>query len=184
MNYCSHCGSDQLQHRIPDGDNLPRFVCSQCGRIHYQNPKMVVGCLIYNDAGEVMLARRSIEPRYGYWNLPCGFLELGETVEQGALREVQEETGATVALGPLHTIYNLPHAHQVYLIFLAQMRGQYAQETPESLEVAFFKEADIPWPAVAFSSNVFALRHFFQSRRSPELSIPAVGGLLPSQKTS
>lgn len=144
---------------------------------------MVVGCLIYNEAGQVLLARRSIEPRYGFWNLPCGYLERGETVQAGALREVEEETGATVALGPLHTVYNLPHADQVYLIFLAQMRGQHAEKTTESLAVRFFSEAEIPWAEVAFSSNVFALHHFFQSRRSPELSLPAVGGLLPSQKT-
>lgn len=123
---------------------------------------MVVGCLII-DNGRVMLAKRGIEPRRGYWNLPCGYLENQETVEQGALREVYEETGATVELEHLHTVYNLPHANQVYLIFKAHMLSDYFQTTYESTEVAFFPFEDIPWDQIAFSSNSFAIKRYLDS---------------------
>src|SRR5690606_5682449 len=98
-------------YKIPDDDHFPRFVCPDCDTIHYTNPNMVVGCLIDKD-GKIMLARRGMEPRLGFWNLPCGFLENEEPVQQGAKREVYEETGATVKLGNLRTVYNLPHANQ------------------------------------------------------------------------
>jgi NADH pyrophosphatase NudC (nudix superfamily) len=99
LKFCSACGSDRIERRIPEGDNLPRFVCAACGAIHYQNPKIVVGCLPeWED--RVLLCRRAIEPRHGLWTLPAGFLENGETVEAGALRETQEEAGARVALAP------------------------------------------------------------------------------------
>ena len=176
MNYCSHCGSDQLELRIPQGDHRARQICESCAKIHYTNPKMVVGCLIVKE-GEVMLCRRGIEPRMGYWNLPCGYLENGETVQQGALREVHEETGAHVALGPMHVVYNLPHADQVYLIFKAEMNSSHYELTPESTEISFFAENEVPWKDIAFSSNVFALRHYFQSRGQPETDIPALGGM-------
>lgn len=165
MNFCSRCGSDELTFRIPEGDHLPRYVCSNCQTIHYSNPRMVVGCLIV-DEGKVLLARRGIEPRQGFWNLPCGYLENQETVQQGAKREVYEETGASVELGHLHTVYNLPHANQVYLIFTATMRDDYFHTTPESTEIAFFAPEDIPWEEIAFSSNSFAIRRWLESPES------------------
>lgn len=160
MQYCSTCGSKALEIKIPEGDHMPRHVCSNCGSIHYQNPKMVVGCLIENQHGEVMLCRRGIEPRKGYWNLPCGYMENNETIEQGALREVLEETGAEVDLGALYVVYSLPHANQVYLIFHAQMPARATYHlTFESTEIQFFALSKIPWNEIAFSSNTFALRH-------------------------
>lgn len=120
---------------------------------------MVVGCLIVRD-GKILLARRGIEPRLGYWNLPCGFLENEETIQQGAKREVYEETGATVELKNLHTVYNLPHANQVYLIFKASMVGDDLHTTLESTEIDFFAEDEIPWEEIAFSSNSFAIKKY------------------------
>ncbi|MCC5918956.1 MAG: NUDIX hydrolase [Cryomorphaceae bacterium] len=159
MNYCSHCGKDVLKQMIPKGDNRKRLVCQNCGTIHYSNPNMVVGCLpVYGD--KVLLAKRSIEPRKGFWNLPCGFLENGETVEQGALREVKEETGIDVTLLHLHTVYNLPHAQQVYLIFLAKMTNLDFHPTEESEEVALFPFDQIPWKEMAFSSSAFAIKKY------------------------
>lgn len=134
---------------------------------------MVVGCLI-EEKGKVMLCRRGIEPRKGYWNLPCGYLENEETVQQGAKREVYEETGASVQLGPLLTVYNLPHANQVYLIFLAEMTDPHYHLTPESTAIEFFDPEVIPWADIAFSSNSFALKHWIELRQKgaePSLAI-------------
>lgn len=163
MNYCSNCGSSRLSYVIPPDDHLPRYVCPECDTIHYTNPNMVVGCLIVDD-GKIMLAKRGIEPQKGFWNLPCGFLENEETVQEGALREVFEETGATVKLGHLHTVYNLPHANQVYLIFLAQMVGNEYYTTTESTEIRFFAPSEIPWEEIAFSSNAFAIKKFLEGK--------------------
>lgn len=148
-------------YKIPDGDHFPRFVCPDCDMIHYTNPNMVVGCIIDKD-GKIMMARRGIEPRLGFWNLPCGFLENEETIQQGAKREVYEETGATVELGNLHTVYNLPHANQVYLIFKADMVGDEYRLTPESTEIRFFAPEEIPWDEIAFSSNAFAIKKYIE----------------------
>lgn len=165
MNFCSNCGSNALTYKIPEGDHFPRFVCPDCDSIHYLNPKMVVGCVIIDDAGRIMLARRGIEPRAGYWNLPCGYMENEETIQQGAKREVYEETGATVELENLHTVYNLPHANQVYLIFKAAMVGDEYHTTPESTEIRFFAPEEIPWDEIAFSSNAFAIKKFLENPR-------------------
>ncbi|WP_333839650.1 NUDIX hydrolase, partial [Pelomicrobium sp.] len=119
MNFCSNCGA-RVEYRVPPGDTLPRYVCPACGAIHYQNPKIVVGC-IPEWEDRVLLCRRAIEPRYGYWTLPAGFMENGETTFQAALRETMEEARARVELGPLYTVYNLPHVNQVYLMFRARL---------------------------------------------------------------
>jgi len=121
---------------------------------------MVVGCLVFNTKEEIMLARRGIEPRKGFWNLPAGFLENNEGVENGAQREVLEETGAQVKMGKLHSIYNLIKAEQVYLFFRAEMIGEHYELTPESTEIQFFRIEDIPWDELAFSSNSHALKHW------------------------
>lgn len=162
MNFCAQCGSNKLKRSIPDGDNRLRYICSDCERIHYENPNMVVGCLpIYK--GRILLAKRSIEPRKGFWNLPCGFLENDETVQEGAIREVEEETGVRVTLKHLHTIYNLPHARQVYLIFLAEMSDINFHPTSESEAVDLFAPEDIPWKEMAFSSSAFAINKYLDA---------------------
>jgi ADP-ribose pyrophosphatase YjhB (NUDIX family) len=110
--------------------------------------------------GKIMLAKRNINPRKGFWNLPCGFLELNETVEEGALREVQEETGVDIELEHLHTVYNLPHANQVYVIFLARMLHEKFSLTSESADIKLFTPGELPWEDMAFSSNTFALERY------------------------
>lgn len=166
MNYCSNCGSGHLKYTVPEGDNRKRYVCPDCQTIHYQNPLLVVGTLATYQK-KILLAKRAIEPRLGFWNLPCGFLELNETVEAGALRETEEETGATAKLEYLQTVYNLPHAQQIYLIFKAKITRLNLQETPESLEVKLFHPDEIPWKEIAFSSNTFALEHYISGNQNP-----------------
>ncbi|MCB0566262.1 MAG: NUDIX hydrolase [Phaeodactylibacter sp.] len=164
MNFCSHCGSAQLVFKIPEGDNRPRYICSNCGVIHYSNPKIVTGCLpIWRN--RVLLAKRAIEPRKNYWNVPSGYMENGETVEQGAAREVLEETLAKVAGLTLHTVFSIPHINQVYIHFLAELDKPDFGIGEESLEVRLFTEEDIPWKEIAFTSSVFTLKHYFEDLR-------------------
>ncbi|MGB3617663.1 MAG: NUDIX hydrolase, partial [Catalinimonas sp.] len=120
MNFCSHCGHAALHLTVPPGDSSPRLVCRHCGTVHYVNPKMVVGCVVA-DGDRVLLCRRAIEPRRGYWNLPTGYLESGETAEAGAVRETWEEACAHVAVDRLHSMFSLPHCDQVIVHFLAHL---------------------------------------------------------------
>jgi ADP-ribose pyrophosphatase YjhB (NUDIX family) len=164
MNYCSRCGSAAISLRIPDGDTLPRHVCGSCGEIHYQNPKIVVGCLpVWDD--RVLLCRRAIEPRHGLWTLPAGFLENGETVVAGAERETLEEASARVAIGELYTLISLPQINQVYMVFRATLRDLAFGPGPESLEVRLFAEEDVPWERLAFRTIARTLRNFFLDRK-------------------
>jgi ADP-ribose pyrophosphatase YjhB (NUDIX family) len=164
LRFCSACGSDRIECRIPDGDNLPRFVCAACGTIHYQNPKIVVGCLPeWED--RVLLCRRAIEPRHGLWTLPAGFLENGETVEAGALRETLEEAGARVSLVALYTMISLPHISQVYVMFRARLVDIEFGPGPESLEVRLFPEDEVPWEEMAFRTISRTLRNYFVDRK-------------------
>ncbi len=164
MNFCSECGSAVVL-RVPDGDNLPRHVCPDCGTIHYQNPKMVVGSIPEWD-GKVLLCRRAIEPKYGLWTLPAGFMENGETTLEGAARETLEEAGARVEMGELYTLVNLPHINQVYLMFRARLLDLDFQSGIESLETRLFSEAEIPWNEIAFRTVRTTLEHYFSDRRS------------------
>lgn len=163
MKFCCECGSG-VTHAIPDGDNRLRHVCVQCGTVHYQNPKMVVGCLPeWED--KVLLCKRAIEPQYGLWTLPAGFMENNETTQQGALRETMEEAGAHVQIEHLFALYNLPYINQVYLMFRARLLNLDFAPGPESLEVALFSEEEIPWDQLAFRSIEQTLRHYFADRR-------------------
>lgn len=148
MNYCSHCGSP-LVSCIPDGDDRPRFVCERCKTVHYENPKLVVGCIATWKDG-ILFCRRAIEPRYGKWTLPAGFLENGETVAEGAKRETLEEAQARVAGLIPYTLYNLTFVNQVYLIFRGRLMDRNFAPGEESLEVCLFTEAEIPWDEIAF----------------------------------
>jgi len=136
---------------------------------------MVVGCIIEKD-NAIMLCRRGIEPRKGFWNLPCGFLENEETIQQGAKREVYEETGATVELQHLHVVYNLPHANQVYLIFKAKLEAEATWHTTlESTAIDFFPLDAIPWDEIAFSSNSFAIQHLINQKEKSQEAQLAIG---------
>ena len=165
MNYCSHCGSSRIELRIPEGDTLPRHVCAQCGTIHYQNPKVVVGCLP-EWQGRVLLCKRAIEPRYGFWTLPAGFMELGETVADGALRETTEEAGARIELQGLFTVLDVVKAGQVHLFYRAKMLDTTLNPGPETIEARLFREHEVPWDELAFRTVRLTLEHFFADRRN------------------
>ena len=170
VRYCSRCGSERLSSRIPEGDYNTRLVCLNCGTIHYINPRLIVGCIpAVND--KVLLCRRAIEPCYGKWNIPAGFMEINETAEEGARRETLEEAGADVKIEKLHCIYSIPHVDQVYLIFLARLQQNHFSPGAESLEVKLFNESDLPWDDLAFTSNVFALQKYFENRDGVETYI-------------
>ena len=162
INYCCQCAA-KMEHRIPAGDDQPRPVCPACGFIHYQNPKMVVGCI--PEWGEdILLCRRNIEPRSGKWTLPAGYLENGETVQQGALRETSEETGTSVDLIEPFVMYNIVFVNQIYLLFRAALRDTSFHPTPESSEVRLFAEKDIPWNLLAFPVIEQTLTRYFNDR--------------------
>jgi ADP-ribose pyrophosphatase YjhB (NUDIX family) len=164
MKFCSSCGAGELAFRIPDGDTLPRFVCPACGEIHYQNPKIVVGCLPEH-GGRILLCKRAIQPRHGLWTLPAGFLENHETVEAGALRETLEEASARVRLDELYTLISLPQLSQVYMVFRAGLVDLDFGPGPESLEVRLFEEEEVPWERIAFRTITRTLRNFFLDRK-------------------
>lgn len=149
--------------KIPADDSRERHVCNSCGSIHYFNPRNVVGSIpVFGD--QVLLCRRAIEPRHGYWTLPAGFMELGESTSAGAARETQEEAGALVEIGPLYSLLNVPHAEQVHLFYLAKMTSPAFQAGEESLEIALFDEQNIPWDEIAFPTVKQTLKWFFADR--------------------
>lgn len=161
MNYCSKCGSNKIKLEIPEGDTFTRFICSSCGKIYYDNPRIIVGCLPIFD-NKVMLCKRAIQPQYGLWNLPAGFLENGETAEDGATRETLEESLANVEIVKLHVVFSLPKVNQVFLHFLANLHNEDFGPTKESLEVQLFNENEIPWDDIAFHSSTYALKMYFE----------------------
>jgi len=163
MKFCSLCGAG-VERRVPAGDNLARHVCNQCQTVHYTNPKVLVGC-VPRWEDNVLLCRRAIEPRYGLWTLPAGFLEDHETTIEGAKRETLEEAGAAVQVQNLYTLFNLPHANQIYLMFLADLTAPEFGPGVESLEVALYREQDIPWTQIAFPVVEQTLRLYFDDRR-------------------
>jgi len=166
MKFCSEC-AHPLTVAIPEGDNRPRYVCTHCGTIHYQNPKMVIGSIpVWQRAGEfkVLLCKRAIEPRYGYWTLPAGFMENEETTGQAAVRETEEEAGANVRLGKLFTLLNVAHVHQVHLFYLAELLDLDFAAGIESLDVRLFAEDEIPWDDLAFPTIRTTLELFFADR--------------------
>jgi len=148
MKYCGNCGA-LTSFKIPPGDTLPRDVCQRCDTIHYQNPKIVAGCIPeWHD--QILLCKRAIEPRYGLWTFPAGFMENNETIEQAALRETQEEAQATVDLTDLYTVFSIPHVSQVYMVFRGTMKEKTFGAGEESLEVRLFDLDQIPWTELAF----------------------------------
>jgi ADP-ribose pyrophosphatase YjhB (NUDIX family) len=163
LNFCSNCGA-KVALRVPPGDSLPRHVCDACGTIHYRNPLLVVGT-IPEWKDQLLLCRRAIEPRSGLWTLPAGFMELGETTAQAALRETYEEAKARVELGELFTLLSVPHVNQVHLFYRARLPEPSFGPGEESLEVGLFGEGEIPWEEIAFRTISTTLRHFYADRR-------------------
>ncbi len=166
MKFCSQCGSP-VEWRIPEGDTLPRHVCGSCTAIHYQNPKMIVGC-VPEWEDKILLCKRAIEPRYGLWTVPAGYMENGETTSQGAIRETLEEAHARVEIGSLYALYNVPHVNQVYILFRARLLDLDFKSGTESLEVKLFAEHEIPWQQIAFATVRNTLKRYYEDRITGE----------------
>ncbi len=152
-----------MVRRVPPGDSLPRAVCDSCGEIHYQNPKLVVGA-VAEYQGKILLCRRAIEPRYGYWTLPAGFMENDETAAQGALRETLEEAGARIEIEAPFSLISVPRVNQVHLFYRARLADLEFKPGEESLEVALVDEAGVPWKDIAFRTVALTLQHWFADR--------------------
>jgi ADP-ribose pyrophosphatase YjhB (NUDIX family) len=162
LKFCSNCGAAVVR-RVPPGDTLPRWVCDQCGIVHYRNPLLVVGTIPEHD-GKILLCRRAIEPRYGYWTLPAGFMENDETAGQGALRETLEEAGARIELGAPFSMISVPRVNQVHLFYRARLLDLDFSPGEETLEVAMYEEARMPWKDLAFRTVGLTLKHWFADR--------------------
>jgi ADP-ribose pyrophosphatase YjhB (NUDIX family) len=162
IKHCRACGNP-VEYRIPVDDNRERAVCTVCATVHYENPLNVVGTLpVWGD--QVLLCRRNIEPRYGFWTLPAGFMELGETAEQGALRETEEEAGARIELQGLYTLLDVVRVGQVHFFFRARLLDIDFAPGPETIEARLFSEAEIPWDDLAFKTVRKTLEVFFADR--------------------
>ncbi len=163
MKFCSDCASP-VSLAIPPGDNRPRYVCTNCKAIHYQNPRLVVGSIpVWEKDGQlqILLCKRAIQPRYGFWTLPAGFMENGESTDQAAMRETVEESGANIELQTLFSLLNVPHVDQVHLFYRATLLDLDYAAGEESLEVKLFTEQEIPWSELAFPTTSHTLRFFF-----------------------
>lgn len=178
MKFCSQCGNPVIQS-IPQGDSRLRYVCGHCHFIHYQNPNIVAGCLAVLD-NKVLLCRRAIEPRLGFWTLPAGFMENGETMEQAARRETIEEACATLGDLDLYMLVDVPHINQVHVFYRGELAIPEFAAGVESLEVGLFDEADIPWSELAFMTVRRTLECFFADRRQ-QLYPVRTGALPPSR---
>lgn len=169
MKFCSECGKSVVL-RVPEGDNLPRHICDHCNIIHYQNPKLVVGCLpIWQE--QVLLCKRAIEPCHGLWTLPAGFMENQESLEQAALRESREEANANLEIEGIYSVISLPHINQIYVIYRAKLLDLDFYAGEESLEVQLFNEDEIPWDQLAFKTIEYTLQQFFSDRKQNNYSV-------------
>ncbi|MCR5865160.1 MAG: NUDIX hydrolase [Aquincola tertiaricarbonis] len=164
IKHCRACGS-AVNYLIPPDDNRERAVCPSCGTVHYENPLNVVGTVPYW-ADQVLLCKRNIEPRYGFWTLPAGFMELGETTAQGAARETDEEAGAHIEMGPLFSVMNVMRVGQVHMYYLARLTDTVFNPGPESIEARLFREDEIPWDEIAFRTVRETLKRYFEDRRA------------------
>jgi len=148
VKYCPECGHG-TERRIPEDDNRLRDICTNCGIIHYHNPKIIVGCLPELE-GRILLCKRAIEPRYGYWTLPAGFMENGETTAEGAARETMEEAAATATNLVLYRMFDVPHINQVYVFYRCNIEDGKFGVGPESLESNLYLPEELPWDDLAF----------------------------------
>ena len=169
MKYCSNCG-DKVTFKDVEDDHLQRFVCEGCDTIHYQNPNVVVGSIPIWD-GKILIAKRGISPRSGFWNLPAGFLENQETVEQGAERELFEETEAKVKNLQLFSVYSVPRINQIHIYYRAEMTSDHWALTLESTEIMLCDPADIPWDQIAFPSTKFALEKYIEDLKKGSFGV-------------
>lgn len=172
LNFCSRCGS-RLVFGTVEGEDRDRLACAACGHIAYVNPRLVVTTVPITEAGKIVLIRRGIEPGIGLWAQPGGFLEVDETVNQGAIRETWEETGLLVEPGEIVGLYTRLEAMVVTIVFEARIVGGTAVPTPEATEIVAFAPEEIPWSEIAFKTTVYALRDWLELRR-PDLEAPTV----------
>ncbi|WP_444931896.1 NUDIX hydrolase [Microbulbifer sp. SSSA002] len=170
MKFCSQCGSSAVTLSIPKGDDRPRHTCGRCGAIYYINPRVIVGAVPYI-GDKVMLCKRAIQPRLGLWTLPAGFMENGETSEEGALRESWEEARASIRVDELYSIYDIPHINQVYIMYRGELTDMNFGPGPESLEVELFREDEIPWGEIAFPIMQRTLEHYFEDTRTGQYQL-------------
>ena len=167
MKFCSKCAG-KLTVKIPSDDTRERHVCDNCDTIHYENPRNVVGTIpVWED--KVLLCKRAIHPRLGFWTLPAGFLEVGEPTQAGAIRETLEEAGAEVTTGALFSLLNVTHVQQVHMFYIAKLIQPVFSAGVESLEVALFSESEIPWDEIAFPTVKRTLEWFFKDRADGKL---------------
>ena len=160
--FCTYCGQPTVL-RVPAGDNRPRRVCPSCHAVHYENPLVVVGC-VPEYHGRILICRRAIEPRRGYWTVPAGFMELNESLEDGAARECLEEALAQVDIGTPLALVNVPEAGQVHVFFRAAMSSDAYGAGEESLEATLIEPDGIPWQDIAFPSTHYALTQYLADR--------------------
>ncbi len=169
IKHCKACGGAAV-YSMPAGDNRERATCTVCHTIHYENPLNVVGTLpVWGD--QVLLCRRNIEPRYGLWTLPAGFMELGESVAEGALRETVEEAGARIQLEGLYTVLNVARVGQVHLFYRARLLDTEFAPGPESIEAKLFHEDQVPWDEIAFRTTRETLKRYFADRRRGQFDV-------------
>jgi ADP-ribose pyrophosphatase YjhB (NUDIX family) len=173
IKHCKECGA-AVVYRVPDdGDTKPRAVCPACGTIHYENPVNVVGTVpVWGD--KVLLCKRNIEPRWGKWTLPAGFMELVETTAEGAARETVEEAGAQFEMQALFTLINVPHVGQVHLFYRAQLISDQFDPGHETIEARLFTEEEIPWDEIAFGTVRETLLRFFADRKAGQFGFHAI----------
>lgn len=170
IKFCPTCGCAAPRFAIPAGDNRKRYICDECGYIHYQNPRIIVGC-VPRWKDQILLCKRAIEPRHGYWTLPAGFMENDESLEQGAARETEEEAGAVVEIGELYTSISVRHISQVHFFFLADMTSADFSAGEESLEVRLFNRADIPWNELAFPTVGYTLKRYLEDEQRGQFKL-------------
>lgn len=162
LNYCNLCGAT-VSYKVPPDDNLPRYICDSCGNIHYQNPRIIAGC-IAEWKNKILLCRRAIEPKHGLWTLPAGFMENNETTLEAAHREAQEEATADVLNSRLFCMFSIPHISQVYMMYLGKLKNGDAHPGPESLDVNLYAEQDIPWDEIAFPVITETLKLYYADK--------------------
>ena len=169
MKFCGQCGAS-VTLKVPVDDNRQRHVCDACETIHYINPKVIVGCLP-TVGDKILLCKRAIEPRYGKWTLPAGFMENGETSADGAARETWEEAAAKAVDLVLYRIFDVPHISQLYLFYRCGIENDEFGVGPESLESALFSEEEIPWDELAFPTVIELLKEFLKDRQTDEYPV-------------
>lgn len=173
IKHCRNCGT-AVVYRVPDdGDTRERAVCPACDTIHYENPLNVVGTVPYRGE-QVLLCKRNIEPRWGKWTLPAGFMELGETAAQGAARETDEEAGAAIEMEGLFTVLSVPRVGQVHMFYRARLLSDRFDPGHETLEARLFSEAEIPWEEIAFKTVKETLLCYFEDRRRGRFEVHSI----------